>query len=157
MQQSRMKSTQSTIVTNDSQDRCVNGRLGADRFALSMTDRLLASAQRILDRQAKGNGENGFLRRYQLPAYKNFGHYLMDLATCPETDTVSPFCRIVLPPRTGKTVIAASLIQSTGLFSVFVVPTKALILQTAREFAIHLQGIAIGLYYGEKKVIVPNA
>jgi superfamily II DNA or RNA helicase len=121
-----------------------------------MPARLLAASQRVLDTKASAGGKGGFLRPYQLPAHDNFGHYLMDLATSPENETVSPFCRIVLPPRTGKTVIAASIIQLTGLCSVFVVPTKTLVTQTAREFASLLPAIPVGFFYGETRALVPN-
>lgn len=130
--------------------------LEAGEAGLPMPERLLAASQRVLDTEATAGGKGGFLRPYQLPAHDNFGHYLMDLATSPEYDSVSPFCRIVLPPRTGKTVIAASIIQLTGLCSVFVVPTKTLVTQTAREFASLLPGIPVGFYYGETQALVPN-
>jgi hypothetical protein len=128
--------------------------LESGRSDRTMVERLLAASQRILDTEASTGSD--MLRWYQIPAHDNFGRYLMDLATCPENDSVTPFCRIVLPPRTGKTVIAASIVQLTGLCSVFVVPTKSLILQTARVLSTHAPGIPVGFYYSDHKNLVPN-
>jgi len=125
--------------------------LERDLSALSMKERFLASAQRILDNESiKGAGDKS-LRHHQIPAFLNFGEYLMDIATSPEEEPISPFCRIVLPPRTGKTLISAKIIEWTGLCSTFIVPTKALVFQTFKELRSQMPEVPIGLYYGEKK------
>ena len=66
----------------------------------------------------------------------------------------SPFGRLILPPRTGKTVIAGHLIARSGLPAVFLVPTRTLVEQTARELARQLPGTPIGVYFGERKDLV---
>ena len=122
----------------------------------SIEDRLLAAAQRILDRESGSRTRAGSLRHHQIPALLNFSDYLMDLATSPKDVGISPFCRIVLPPRTGKTVIGAKIIGWTGLCSTFVVPTKALVLQTLEELRSRIPDVQIGLYYGATKQPVSN-
>jgi hypothetical protein len=64
--------------------------------------------------------------------------------------------RIVLPPRTGKTVIAGHIVARTGLLTAFVVPTRVLAEQTARMLADQLPGVPVGLWYGEERRVVPN-
>src|SRR5687767_2191006 len=63
--------------------------------------------------------------------------------------------RIVMPPRTGKTVIAAQIIRAMKLPAVFVVPTRTLVVQTAREINAWL-GEAVGTYFGEAKQVEPR-
>lgn len=116
-----------------------------------MEDRLLSSAQRILNGQPGDAAQNGCLRTHQIPAFSSFVDYLLDLATIPETASISSYCRIILPPRTGKTVVAAKIIALTGLCSTFVVPTKALVRQTLEELRCQIPGTPIGVYYGEAK------
>jgi len=116
-----------------------------------MEDRLLASAQRILYEQPSQGGQNRCLRKHQIPAFSSFADFLLDLATSPDPATTSPYCRIILPPRTGKTVVASRIIGLTGLCSTFVVPTKALVRQTAEELYRQIPGTPIGVYYGEIK------
>jgi hypothetical protein len=116
-----------------------------------MEDRLLASAQRMLYEQPSQRVQNGCLRTHQIPAFSGFADYLLDLATSPDPAATSPYCRIILPPRTGKTVVASRIIDLTGLCSTFVVPTKALVRQTAEELHRQIPGTPIGVYYGEIK------
>ena len=123
---------------------------------LPIEEQILISAQKILDREAKDNVNDKTLRDHQVPAYLNFGDYLMNLATSPENDSVSAFCRIVLPPRTGKTVVACKIIHMTELCSTFVVPTKSLVEQTLKEMNLHLPNVPVGLYYSDKKELVEN-
>jgi RNA polymerase sigma factor (sigma-70 family) len=122
----------------------------------SMEKRFVAAAQRVIDRMSDGSENDASLWYHQVPAFLNFRDYLMDIATSPDSDHVSPFCRIVLPPRTGKTVIGAKIIESTGLCTTFVVPTRSLIDQTCRELSTRLPGVGVGVYYGEKHRIVTN-
>jgi len=116
-----------------------------------MEDRLLASAQRILYEQPNQKVQNGCLQIHQIPAFSGFADYLLDLATSPGTASTSSYCRIILPPRTGKTVVASRIIGLTGLCSTFVVPTKALVRQTAEELHRQIPETPIGVYYGEIK------
>ena len=93
---------------------------------LPIEARFLASAQRILYEEPNGKAEIRHLRQHQIPAFSSFGDYLLDLATGSEATSISPFCRIILPPRTGKTVVAGRIIDWAGLCSTIVVPTNDL-------------------------------
>jgi len=118
---------------------------------LPIEARFLASAQRILYEEPNGKAEIRHLRQHQIPAFSSFGDYLLDLATGSEATSISPFCRIILPPRTGKTVVAGRIIDWAGLCSTIVVPTKALVHQTLEELRCQIPGIPMGLYYSEIK------
>jgi len=121
---------------------------------LPVEHRLLAAAGRLLD---DGGARPGVtdrryrLRRDQRAVFQRFATYLADLATDPAAPTRSPYCRIVLPPRTGKTVIAGHIIARTGLGATFVVPSRALVLQTAAELERQLPGLHPGVFYGDEK------
>lgn len=67
-----------------------------------------------------------------------------------------PFGRIILPPRTGKTVIAAHLLERSRLHALFLVPTRTLVHQTVREMRERAPSVLVGAYFGEAKEIVPN-
>ena len=127
------------------------GRMGApaylevDSLAMPLPDRILAAAGRVLDKKPPVVPSGMGLRPDQLPVVRSFATYLADLATSPSNGRRSPYCRIVLPPRTGKTVIAGYIIGQTGLTTTFVVPTKTLVAQTAREIERQLLGVPIGL------------
>ena len=123
---------------------------------LPIEDRFLASAQRMLYEESVHPSESGELRWHQIPVFTGFGDYFVDLATSPETGSISPYCRFILPPRTGKTVVAGKIISHAGLCSTFVVPTKTLVLQTMEELRRRIPGVPIGLYYSETKKAVNN-
>jgi len=124
--------------------------------SLPIEEQILISAQKILDREATNSFSDKTLRDHQIPVYLNFGDYLINLATSPENDSISVFCRIVLPPRTGKTVVACKIINMTELCSTFVVPTKSLVEQTLKEMNCHLPNVPVGQYYSDKKELVEN-
>ena len=130
--------------------------LERDIIELSLEDRLLASAQRILDKETIEDAGDKALRNHQIPAFNKFADYIMNLATTPDSYDSSQYCRIVLPPRTGKTVIAGKIIALAGLCTTFVVPTKTLVNQTYEALRSQLPQIPIGLYYGGKKCPVNN-
>ncbi|MCR4256826.1 MAG: DEAD/DEAH box helicase family protein [Candidatus Uhrbacteria bacterium] len=68
---------------------------------------------------------------------------------CAERETgEAAFGRIVLPPRTGKTVIAAKIIGETGFNAVFLTPRKFLVDQVAAEFRDKLPGVPVWKLYG---------
>jgi len=128
----------------------------ADDPGNPMEDRILAAAERIAARQNIFENGDTALRRHQQPACANFCNYFLDMATGPTASPLSAYCRIVLPPRTGKTVVAGQILCLTGLCATFVVPSKTLIKQTEAEFTNLLQGMPIGIYYSEKKQPVAN-
>ena len=60
------------------------------------------------------------------------------------------WAHIVLPPRTGKTVIAAHVMARLAERAVFVVPTRVLVHQTRAEWAKHLPDVPTGVWFGER-------
>ena len=140
-------------------DEIPNYLLEANRPEFSLENRLLVAAQRLLDEPQGGMNGNGSLyplRYHQLPAFTNFSTYLMDFVTRPDNTSVSPYCRIVLPPRTGKTVVAGNMIARTGLNSTFVVPTKTLIRQVSNELRSQMPEVPVGVHYSELRNAVNN-
>ncbi len=57
--------------------------LERDIIELSLEDRLLASAQRILDKETIEGARDKALRNHQIPAFNKFADYIMNLATTP--------------------------------------------------------------------------
>jgi DNA repair protein RadD len=90
------------------------------------------------------------LRPYQERVVSDF---LRFFANAERGGTRARFGRIVMPPRTGKTVIAGQIIQATRLPAVFVVPTRTLVVQAARELA-HWLNEPVGTFFGESKDLV---
>lgn len=117
-----------------------------------MEERLLQAAARV-ERAGEPAPIPAPLRAEQARVFTAFATYLEDLATRPRSAAAPPFCRIILPPRTGKTVIAGHIIDRTGLTATFIVPTRALVEQTVRELARRVPGVAIGTYCGERKLV----
>lgn len=125
-------------------------------LGLPMGERLLAAAHRLDTHDPDCREMASALRPEQEPVFASFQDFLLELATRPKEPARPPLCRIVLPPRTGKTVVAAHIIERTGLTATFVVPTKTLVRQVAAELEARLPGIPIGMYYGDVKQIVEH-
>jgi len=124
---------------------------------LPVAARLLHAAGRLLEQgDARGHDVEraDVLRPDQLPVFRSFSDWLVDVATRPSLEAVPPHGRIVLPPRTGKTVVAAHIIDRTDLTAVFVVPTQALVDQTIGEITAHVPGVTVGEYWGDEKCVV---
>jgi len=121
-----------------------------------MSQRLLEAAHRISSSQAAPlqASSDYALRSEQTRVFDDFAEYLIDVATRPSAGDALPFCRIVLPPRTGKTVIAGHVIDRAGLTSTVLVPTRTLVGQTMRILGMLLPGVPIGLFTGEEKRVV---
>lgn len=66
----------------------------------------------------------------------------------------SPFGRIVLPPRTGKTVVAGHILSRTRLHTTFIVPTRALVGQTIEQLKAVAPSTEVGSFCGETKAPV---
>jgi len=66
----------------------------------------------------------------------------------------SPFGRIVLPPRTGKTVVAGHIVSETRLQTTFIVPTRALVGQTIEQLKAIAPWTEVGSFCGETKAPV---
>lgn len=122
----------------------VEGRPIAERLVIA-AERVAAGAPAVASRYA--------LRADQHRVFARFAEVLLDLATDAGGE-VSRFCRIVLPPRTGKTVIAGHIIAATGLVSVVAVPTKALVQQTARALRAQLPGVPVGVFCSDERRVV---
>ncbi len=130
-------------------------RLEEDAAGQPMEQRLLEAATRIERAGEPAPAEaEAPLRAEQARVFAAFATYVEDLATRPRSAAAPPFCRIILPPRTGKTVIAGHIIDRTALTATFIVPTRALVEQTVRELARRVPGVAIGTYCGERKLVV---
>jgi superfamily II DNA or RNA helicase len=94
--------------------------------------------------------EHSSLRPYQRRVLADFWRFFAEAEDDPRPR--SRFGRIVLPPRTGKTIIAAQIAMTTGLRTLFVVPTRTLVEQTAAELEGWL-GRPVGTYFGERKAV----
>lgn len=123
--------------------------------------RVLEAAGRLLedeDRYAGAQADTGCaLRPEQVTVFTAFAEYLLELATRPDEPDrprEPARCRIVLPPRTGKTVIAGHIIARTELDAVFLVPTRALVAQSAKELARQVPDAPVGVFYGDEKRVV---
>ncbi|HEU0050729.1 MAG TPA: sigma-70 family RNA polymerase sigma factor, partial [Patescibacteria group bacterium] len=116
-----------------------------------VSERLLRAAARL--EQTPGS-DLAKLFPKQLAVFQDFANFLMDLATQTAEDVLTSFARIILPPRTGKTVLAAHIIKATGLCTAFVTNTKALVVQASDEIASWNPGIPIGRFYSEEKSLV---
>jgi len=125
-----------------------------DALARPMPARLARASERLGPMAIDDNSWLG-LRAEQLPVVRDLARYLGDAATAAEADKPA-WGRILLPPRTGKTVIAARLIGAAELTSVVVVPTRALVAQTVRELGTWLPGTPIGAWYGERRAAVDH-
>jgi superfamily II DNA or RNA helicase len=130
-------------------------RLETDEAGLTMEARLVRGAGRIVRDAAPGDGPPA-LRDEQARVFADFATYLTDVATRPPAEQRPPFCRIILPPRTGKTAVAGHIIDRSSLTAAFIVPTRALLDQTMRELALWVPGVAIGSYSGERQSVVDH-
>lgn len=92
-------------------------------------------------------------RPEQVGVLDDFKRYL---AAVHSGDGVSNYARIVLPPRTGKTVIAAHILAQSGLPAVFVVPTRVLVEQTRHELQLTHPELVVGTFYGEARELAPG-
>lgn len=125
---------------------------------MDLTQQLIQGAERLLTAEASPeycNKTSYELRTDQLPVFQDFAIYLQDIVTRPEVEMRPPYCRIILPPRTGKTVIAGHIIAMTGLSATVVVPTRALVVQTFKALRSQLnETVPIGVFYGREKCVV---
>ncbi len=125
--------------------------LEADELTCSMRERLERAAARM-----QNGGENPLsaafsLRADQARVFERFSEYLTNRAG---TGTTSNFCRIVLPPRTGKTALAGEIIGRSGLAATVIVPTRILVQQTRRLLGEMLPRTPIGVLSGEERSVV---
>ena len=114
------------------------------------SQRILASAERLFDGDERAAGS---LREDQHEVFEAFADYLGEIACGLEDQR---WAHIVLPPRTGKTVLAARIVEATGLHAAFVVPTRVLVEQVADELARFAPGVPTGAFFSERKGLVPH-
>ncbi|TAL19345.1 hypothetical protein EPN90_03830 [Patescibacteria group bacterium] len=114
--------------------------------------KLIAAASRL--RHSEQSVSQDSLWPEQRGVYADAIEYFEDVAAGSDLEENLPFGRIILPPRTGKTVIASRLIGGTGLPSLFIVPTRTLVDQITNELAAQLPGIPIGYFSGEGQSLV---
>jgi superfamily II DNA or RNA helicase len=113
-------------------------------------ERLLASAERLFDGDERVDGP---LRADQHQVFEAFADFLGEVACGIEDQR---WAHIVLPPRTGKTVLAARIVEATGLHAAFVVPTRVLVQQVASELERFAPGVPTGAFFSERKGLVPH-
>ena len=122
-----------------------------------MQNTLLGAALRLsktLESRGYTVASDYTLQNEQVGVFIDAAEYIISKATDSEV-CAPPFARIILPPRTGKTVVAAHLIAELRVNTTFFAPTKALIEQTERVLRkIMPSDIPIGVYYGDKKSLV---
>lgn len=98
---------------------------------LPVGERLIWAAKRIAQSGSRlGPATRRAPRPEQTRVLADFDRFLVDAAS---RTSPGAYARIMLPPRTGKTVIAGHIVARTGLHTAFVVPTRVLAEQTARE------------------------
>ncbi|MEK7648199.1 MAG: DEAD/DEAH box helicase family protein [Patescibacteria group bacterium] len=127
-----------------------------EQSSLSMTDRLMRAAHRIGMLEGGGvPGSSRVLYERQIGVYLDFAEYLREVATNPELyEADTPTARIILPPRTGKTVLMGQIAMGSGMMTTVVVPRRALVVQTVRELRAQLPNVPIGAYYDSEKSLV---
>lgn len=122
----------------------------------TVTQRIAGAVQRLRDSTAETSTRRSSLRPprpEQIGVLEDFERYLNAI----HSDAgVGNYARIVLPPRTGKTVIAGHILARSGLPSVFVVPTRVLVEQTCHELRLVHPELVIGAFYGEDKELAPG-
>src|SRR5438093_1312085 len=91
--------------------RIVRRELEFDEVAMTMETRLALGASRI-DQPRESAATASALRADQARVFADFATYLTDVATRPPAEQRAPFCRIILPPRTGKTVVAGHIMTA---------------------------------------------
>lgn len=117
----------------------------------SMHERLQRAAKRMLQCDSDAVTRLS-LRSEQIGVFSDFAQFLAEASTYTTHQGIPyPSGRIILPPRTGKTVIAGQIIAASGLMTTFIVPSKTLVQQTARSLREQLIGIPVGEFYGERK------
>jgi hypothetical protein len=131
-----------------------------DTLTLPVDERIALAASRLDDAAPALASLRCVLRTDQLLVFRDFATFLLDMATRPpgadSHATAERYGRIILPPRTGKTVIAAHILARCELCSTFIVPTRTLVVQTANELRARMPGVPVGVYFGERKELVTH-
>ena len=124
-----------------------------------MRERLIAAAARALTRApapAHMRVSMGYEPRpEQQRVLADASEFLLEAGLRAPAEA-APAGRVVLPPRTGKTVIAGHLVARSCLTTAFVVPTRTLVEQTVRELRTMLPDVPVGAWYGELRAPIAH-
>ena len=122
----------------------------------NMRERIRRAAKRVVQiEDGKVDGSTLELRAKQIGVYADFAEFLSDAADDPTGfKNGVPTGRIILPPRTGKTVLAGQIVAGAGMMTTFIVPTRTLVEQASSDLREQLPGIPVGTYYGDEKRLV---
>jgi type III restriction/modification enzyme restriction subunit len=142
-------------IDGDPSLRTARRELEFDEVALAMETRLALGASRI-GQPRESAATASALRADQSRVFADFATYLTDVATRPPAEQRAPFCRIILPPRTGKTVVAGHIIDRAELATTFIMPTRTLLEQMVRELQRQVPGVKIGSYGGGHEHVVAH-
>jgi RNA polymerase sigma factor (sigma-70 family) len=126
-----------------------------DDINSSMTNRLMTGATRARRALSEGSDLDSayVLRPDQRGVFEDLVEYLVDASNRTAADAL-PMGRIVLPSRTGKTVVAGKFIGECGLTATFIVPSKTLLEQAVNDIANQFPAVPVGYYYGDGKKLV---
>lgn len=131
-------------------------KLEFDQKHLSMYERLAAAVNRAeaFIGQAQADGSSHTLNEIQVETYARFVRMLKHAVRKCKSGAFKRKClmgRVILPPRTGKGVIAGHCIAASGMKATVIVPRKVLVEQMVKDLREQLPGIPVGCYYSEKK------
>jgi len=130
----------------------------SDDVSRSVKDRLrsgILRARHVMMSADAGKDDAYALRPDQVSVFQDLLEFLSDAAERQASDELS-MGRIILPSRTGKTVVAGKCLAACGLTATFVVPTKTLLEQAVIDLADMLPGVPIGYYYADGKSLVAH-
>jgi superfamily II DNA or RNA helicase len=128
-----------------------------DDVSRSVKDRLKSGIERarLFMSENAGKDDAYALRPDQVSVFQDTIEFLADAAERQASDEL-PMGRIILPSRTGKTVVAGKCLAACGLTAAFIVPTKTLLEQAVIDLAVMLPGVPVGYYYSDGKNIVAH-
>ncbi len=131
-----------------------DARLLPDIIDSPMPSRLVSAVMRLDDSVSQDVPHSTReLRPIQACVFEDVSDFVRNSLV--NEDGATPYGRIILPPRTGKTVIAGQLIARTGLTTTFITNTLTLVEQAYRSLREQLPDVLIGRFTGEREEIVP--
>lgn len=136
----------------------VTNPLQTDLLSLPATDTILARDLEVMAERLAVNGERILPSVYELngPQQSVFADMAKYVRACfihRQNGEIEPFGRVVLPPRTGKTVLMGEAIAATGATALILVPAIDLVQQHRDELSKQLPWADVGIYYGKEKTV----
>ncbi len=129
-------------------------RLLPDQIDAPMASRLISATMRLDDSVTQDVlRSTRELRPIQTGVFEDLADFLRECSV--KAEDFSNYGRIILPPRTGKTVIAGYLIARTGLTTTFITNTLTLVEQACRSLREQLPQVLVGRFTGEYEEVVP--